>query len=118
MIAIVDQGKLVAAGTSDELKSRLGRDVVDVKVRDKENLARAAEALGTEAVVDRDAGHVSLPVSGGADELVAAVQALGEANIALDDVALRRPTLDDVFLALTGHTTHEPTEGDEPGEAA
>jgi ABC-2 type transport system ATP-binding protein len=118
MIAIVDQGKLVAAGTSDELKARLGRDVVDVKVRDKENLARAAESLGPEAVVDKDACRVSLPVNAGPDELVAAIQALGEANIALDDVALRRPTLDDVFLALTGHTTHEPTEDDEPGEAA
>jgi ABC-2 type transport system ATP-binding protein len=105
-IAIIDQGRLVASGTSDELKARLGRDVVDVKVSDRADLPRAADALGAEASVDKDAGRVSLPVTGGADELIAAIQALGAADVALDDVALRRPTLDDVFLALTGHTTH------------
>jgi ABC-2 type transport system ATP-binding protein len=116
-IAIIDHGKLVASGTSDELKSRLGRDVVDVKVRDSDNLARAAAALGDEAVVDKDSCRVSLPVAGGPDELVAAVQALGEADIALDDIALRRPTLDDVFLTLTGHTTQAATDPDEEQDA-
>jgi len=111
-IAIIDHGKLVASGTSDELKSRLGRDVIDIKVSDSENLARAATALGSEAVVDKGACRVSLPVTGGPDELVAAVQALGEADIALEDIALRRPTLDDVFLTLTGHTTQTPTDSD------
>jgi len=117
-IAIIDHGKLVASGTSDELKSRLGRDVVDIKVSDAANLARAAEALGAEAVVDKGACRVSLPVTGGPDELVAAVQALGEADIALDDIALRRPTLDDVFLNLTGHTTQAPTDADDEEQAA
>ena len=104
-IAIIDHGKLVASGTGDELKSRLGRDVVDVKVSDEANLNRAAAALGDEAKVDFDACRVSVPVAGGPDELVAAIQALGAADISLDDVALRRPTLDDVFLALTGKKT-------------
>jgi len=63
-------------------------------------------------VVDKGACRVSLPVTGGPDELVAAVQALGEADIALEDIALRRPTLDDVFLTLTGHTTQTPTDSD------
>ena len=106
-IAIIDHGRLVASGTGDELKSRLGRDVVDVKVADEANLQRAAAALGDEAKVDVEACRVSVPVAGGPDELVAAIQALGAADIALDDVALRRPTLDDVFLALTGKKTEE-----------
>jgi ABC-2 type transport system ATP-binding protein len=114
-IAIIDHGRLVASGTSDELKSRLGRDVVDVRVSDEANLDRAAAALGAEAQVDRDACRVSVPVAGGPGELVAAIQALGEADISLEDVALRRPTLDDVFLALTGRRTQSdetPTEVD------
>jgi ABC-2 type transport system ATP-binding protein len=112
-IAIIDHGKLVASGTGDELKSQMGRDVVDVAVRDEHDLERAAQALGAEATIDVARSRVALPVSGGADELVAAVQALGNANIALDDIALRRPTLDDVFLTLTGHTTEESDTADE-----
>jgi ABC-2 type transport system ATP-binding protein len=112
-IAIIDHGRLVATGTGDELKSQLGRDVVDVRVTDEADLERAAAALGPEATIDRGASHVALPVTGGADELIAAVQALGVAGIALDDVALRRPTLDDVFLTLTGRTTVEESDSDE-----
>ncbi|MFM8304730.1 MAG: ATP-binding cassette domain-containing protein [Actinomycetota bacterium] len=110
-IAIIDHGKLAAMGTSDELKSRLGRDVIDVTVRNAADVARAAAALGEEAAVDAEAGRVSVPVTGGPDELVTAIQALGAADIALDDVALRRPTLDDVFLALTGRKTEEKPGG-------
>ncbi len=106
-IAIIDHGKLVASGTADELKTQMGRDVVDIRIRDEADLARAADALGPEAKIDAARAHVALPVTNGADELVAAVQALGSAGIALDDIALRRPTLDDVFLTLTGHTTED-----------
>jgi ABC-2 type transport system ATP-binding protein len=102
----------VASGTGDELKAQLGRDVVDVTVKNEADLERAAEALGSEATIDTENSRVSLPVSGGADELVSAVQALGTAGVSLDDIALRRPTLDDVFLTLTGHTTAEPSDAD------
>jgi ABC-2 type transport system ATP-binding protein len=105
LIAIIDHGRLVASGTADELKARLGRDVVDVSVRDTVDLDRAVDALGAEATVDAGRGRLSLPVTNGADDLVAAVQALGRAGVPVADVALRRPTLDDVFLTLTGHTT-------------
>jgi ABC-2 type transport system ATP-binding protein len=108
IIAIIDHGKLVASGTGDELKAQLGRDVVDVSVRDDADLERAARALGAEATIDAENSRVSFPVTSGADDLVAAVQALGAAEISLDDIALRRPTLDDVFLTLTGHTTEQP----------
>jgi ABC-2 type transport system ATP-binding protein len=108
-IAIIDHGALVAAGTADELKSQLGRDVVDIRVANDEDLARAAAALGAECSVDAERSRVAVPVTNGADELVTAVQTLSAAGIALDDIALRRPTLDDVFLTLTGRTT----DGDE-----
>jgi ABC-2 type transport system ATP-binding protein len=104
-IAIIDHGKLVASGTSNELKSRLGRDVVDVKVADDADLERAAQALGTEASIDTDHARIFVPVTTGAEDLVTAVQALGAAGIPVADIALRQPTLDDVFLTLTGHTT-------------
>src|SRR3954453_19516171 len=108
IIAIIDHGKVVASGTGDELKAQLGRDVVDVSVRNDADLVRAAEALGAGATIDAENSRVSFPVTSGADALVAAVQALGTADISLDDIALRRPTLDDVFLTLTGHTTEHP----------
>jgi ABC-2 type transport system ATP-binding protein len=118
IIAIIDHGKLVASGTGDELKAQLGRDVVDVSVKDDADLQRAAEALGAEATIDAENSRVSFPVTSGADDLVAAVQALGTADISLDDIALRRPTLDDVFLTLTGHTTAEPTDSDATRETS
>jgi ABC-2 type transport system ATP-binding protein len=104
-IAIIEHGRLVASGTADELKTRAGRDVIDVRVREAGDLPRAGAALGSEATVDAQRGRVALPAAGGAEELVVAIRALDDAGIALADIALRRPTLDDVFLALTGHTT-------------
>jgi len=108
-IAIINHGRVVAAGTPDELKARAGHDVIDVRVRDTENFARAAQTLGAEATIDAERSRVALPVRDGPDELVAVIRALDGADIALDDIALRQPTLDDVFLALTGHTTDTPT---------
>jgi len=117
-IAIIDHGKLVASGTSSELKSRLGRDVVDVKVADDADLERAVTALGPEASIDADHGRIFVPVTVGADDLVAAVQALGAAGIGVADIALRQPTLDDVFLTLTGHTTEWKAFDDSDAEDA
>jgi ABC-2 type transport system ATP-binding protein len=116
IIAIFDLGRLVAWGTSNELKSQAGRDVIDVKPCDDGDLERAAAALGAEATIDITGSHVSRPVTEGADELVAAVQALAAAGIALDDISLRRPTLDDVFLALTGRSA-EAAEAEAKREA-
>ena len=105
-IVIIDHGAASPSAPRDELKSRVGRDVIDVKVGDDADLApRRRGARAPRPCVDTGAGRVSVPVTTGADDLVAAVQALGAADIALDDIALRRPTLDDVFLTLTGHTT-------------
>ena len=117
-IAIIDHGRRVAVGTADELKSRVGSDVIDVKVGDPAELPRAAEALGEDATIDVSAGRVAVPVVTGADDLVTAVQSLRAAGIHIDDIALRRPTLDDVFLTLTGHTTVEDENEDDNQEVA
>jgi ABC-2 type transport system ATP-binding protein len=103
-IAIIDRGRRVALGTSEELKGRVGSDLIDVRV-DRADVERARAALGEEATVDPSTGRVSRPVVTGPDDLVKAVQALRAAGVDIEDIALRRPTLDDVFLTLTGHTT-------------
>jgi ABC-2 type transport system ATP-binding protein len=105
-IVIIDHGTVVAAGTPDELKRRAGRDVVDVRVHDVHDLPAVADALdriGGDPVVDADGRRVSVGVGSGPDRLVDAVRLLDAAGVTVDDIALRRPTLDEVFLSLTGH---------------
>ncbi|MEU8758499.1 ATP-binding cassette domain-containing protein [Streptomyces sp. NPDC048659] len=104
-IAVVDRGRVVADGTPDELKSRAGRDRVDVVVRDGARLDEALRVLPFapgEAEVDRDRRRISAPVRDRMAALAETVRALEEAGIEAEDVALRRPTLDEVFLRLTG----------------
>ncbi len=105
-IVIIDHGRVIAAGPPDELKARAGRDVIELRVRQAEALPLVVEALSAldeEApTVDPDTRRVTVPVRDGGDQLVAAVRALDEHGLTVDDLALRRPTLDEVFLALTG----------------
>jgi ABC-2 type transport system ATP-binding protein len=108
-IVVIDHGRVIASGTPLELKQRYARDVLDVTVSDANSLepaAQALEGLGTERPsVDRGTSRVSVPVSDGVQTLTVAVRKLDDANVHLVDLALRRPSLDDVFLALTGHAT-------------
>ena len=106
-IAVVDHGRIIARGTSDELKQQVGGERIEVVVRDGAELDRAASLLGGAAAVDAHTKRLTFAASGGAQELVDVVRRLGEAAIAIDDVGLRRPTLDDVFLSLTGHAAAE-----------
>jgi len=105
-IAVIDRGQVIAEGTADELKSRLGSDVLELKLADPALLERASGALrglGADAPqLDAETGRLSLSVTDGAQSLVAAVRRLDEAGVRLSDISLRRPSLDDVFLALTG----------------
>lgn len=110
-IVVIDHGRVIAQGTSDTLKDQVGGDRLEVVVEDPTQLDEAATALRTvatgEVTVDRTDHRIVAPVVGGSLTLVDAVRSLDAAHVAIADVALRRPTLDDVFLALTGHTAEE-----------
>jgi len=104
-VAVVNGGRVVTEGTPDELKSRLGQDTLDVVVRHAADLDRAATVVATVTTappaVDPQARRIRAGASGSDGALVAVVRELDRAGVAVEDVALRRPTLDDVFLRLT-----------------
>ncbi|WP_263167025.1 ATP-binding cassette domain-containing protein [Streptomyces sp. SCSIO ZS0520] len=100
-ISVVDRGRVVADGTADELKSRLGGDRLDVVLRAADRLDEV-RALLPGAVVDEDRRLVSAPVADRMAALAETVRALRAAGIEAEDLAVRRPTLDEVFLHLTG----------------
>jgi ABC-2 type transport system ATP-binding protein len=111
-IVVIDHGQVIAAGTSEELKGRVGGDVVEFTVPDRSRLADAVAAITPagegEPHVDRETGVVSEGVgSRGSDALIDAVRRLDGAGVEIRGLALRRPSLDDVFLALTGHAAEE-----------
>ena len=106
-IAVVDHGVVIAEGSSDELKRRVGGDRLEIRLADGVAAGVAAAALGGAPVVTD--GVISVPVEGGG-AIAEAVRALDHAGVAIDDIATRRPTLDDVFLELTGHATADAEE--------
>jgi ABC-2 type transport system ATP-binding protein len=119
-IAVIDHGRLIAEGTSDELKDRLGGERLEVRLdedADPQVAARALEPLSDEAPVV-EGGVVKLAVRRRRGAIVEAVQRLSEAGVGVDDLALRRPTLDDVFLSLTGHAAEERPQENGEAEAA
>ena len=113
-IAVIDHGLVIAEGTSNELKARVGGERLEVRLEDHERSDAAAAALaeigdGGPARVD---GVVSIPISHRRGAIAAAVRRLDEARIAIDDIAVRSPTLDDVFLTLTGRATEPEDESE------
>ena len=111
-IVVIDHGQVIAAGTAEELKGRAGGDVVEFTVPDRSRVADAAAAVTpigeSEPHADLETGVVSIGVGGrGSDALVDAVRALDAAGVATRGLTLRRPSLDDVFLTLTGHAAEE-----------
>ncbi len=110
-IAVVDHGKIIARGTADQLKSDVGGARVEVVVHDRADIALAAQVLSRdlegETTLDEHTRKLTVPAHGGAQALAKVVRDLDEAGIAIDDIALRRPTLDEVFLSLTGHGTDD-----------
>lgn len=103
-ISVVDGGRVVADGTADELKSKTGGDRIDVVVHDTGDLARAAALLGPDVTVDADRRLASAPVVDRMAALTDAVGQLRAAGIEAEDIAVRRPTLDEVFMNLTART--------------
>lgn len=108
-IVVIDHGRVIAHGTSEQLKDQIGGDRVEVTVVDPSATARAAEALRTVASGDPlvEELRVSVPVSGGSTVLVDAIRALDAQGVEVSDLQLRRPTLDDVFMSLTGHAAED-----------
>jgi ABC-2 type transport system ATP-binding protein len=119
-IAVVDHGKVIARGSADELKAEIGGERIEIVVEDPAHLGQAVEALAPyakgEPAVERRTRRITVPVSGGASVLADVIRELDARTIVIQDIGLRRPTLDDVFLSLTGHATFgDEAEGE--GEA-
>jgi ABC-2 type transport system ATP-binding protein len=114
-IAVIDHGRVIAQGTSDELKDRVGGERLEVRLDEGADAEAAIDALAPmsdEPPVVED-GLVRLSVRQRRGAIVEAVHRLSEAGVGVDDLAMRRPTLDDVFLALTGHAAEEPAAEEE-----
>jgi ABC-2 type transport system ATP-binding protein len=120
-IVIVDHGRAIADGTPAELKRHIGGNVVDVHTRSCDALATVAAALGRldggRAQIDEATRRVTVGIDGVDDGLVAALRAVEATGVEIDDITLRQPTLDEVFLALTGHTAN-PDDHDTTNRAA
>jgi ABC-2 type transport system ATP-binding protein len=117
-IVVLDHGNVIAQGTSNELKSQVGGDRIEIVVDRVSDLAKTAELINgigsAPATIEEVTKTVLLPVSGGSKAIVDVVRKLDENNIVIADIALRRPTLDDVFLSLTGHVTEAAPTPDAP----
>ncbi|TXS56630.1 ATP-binding cassette domain-containing protein [Streptomyces sp. t39] len=125
-ICVVDHGKVIARGTSDQLKARTGGERVEVVVHEREQIAPAREVLAGygkgEVAVAEHTRKLTVPVTGGAKLLAEVIRDLDTRGVEIDDIGLRRPTLDDVFISLTGHAAEtaaeeadEQTGADGPG---
>jgi len=112
-IAVIDHGKVIARGTSDVLKKQVGGERLEIVV-ESQNIAKTVEVVSTvsghKAIVDEGLRMISAPVSTGATALIEALRSLDTAGIHPLDVSLKRPSLDDVFLSLTGHAAEEKKE--------
>lgn len=116
-IVVIDNGKKIAEGTADELKDQIGGDRIRVSIADRANIEKARSALAPLATgrveVDRDAPlTITAPISAGGGVVPAAIRALDEAGASIVDIEVRRPTLDDVFLSLTGHVADTGESGE------
>ncbi len=118
LIVVIDQGRVIAQGTADDLKTQIGGERLELTVALSSDLNATLQVVrpysSGEIQIDRERRHLAVPVTNGAQRLAAIVRDLDGAQIALDDLALRRPTLDDVFFSLTGRAV---SEAEPPEEA-
>ncbi|MGW2024884.1 ATP-binding cassette domain-containing protein [Streptomyces decoyicus] len=121
-ICVVDHGKVIARGTSDQLKARTGGERVEVVVHSPEHLSVADEVLRGfgkgEGTVEPHIRKLTIPVAGGAKLLAEVIRELDVRGVEIDDIGLRRPTLDDVFISLTGHAAEAAEENGAGGKGA
>jgi ABC-2 type transport system ATP-binding protein len=106
-ICVVDHGKVIARGTADELKAQIGGERIEVVVHGREHMDAAGEVLRNfgkgELTIEEHTRRLTAPVIGGAKLLAEVIRELDSRGVEIDDIGLRRPTLDDVFISLTGH---------------
>jgi ABC-2 type transport system ATP-binding protein len=118
-IVVVDRGRIIANGTPEELKALIGGERVELIVANPAELPQARTAVAElsqgEVQVDEQSRTLTAAVTGGLQLLTQLLDRLGERSIGVVDVGLRRPTLDDVFLSLTGHTAEQVAEADDDG---
>ncbi len=111
-IVVIDHGRMIAHGTSDDLKAQVGGERLELVVGAPSDIQPArsvlAELCGGEVLVDEGGRRLTAPISGGASALMTALRRLDSNHVQVLDVGLRRPTLDDVFLTLTGHAAEVP----------
>jgi ABC-2 type transport system ATP-binding protein len=116
-IVVIDRGREIAHGTADQLKMQIGGERVELVLENSDDLPPAETILGGVSVgevqEDLQTRKLTAPVTGGVEVLKQLLQRLGDANISVVDIGLRRPTLDDVFLTLTGHSAEEVAESPE-----
>ena len=123
-IAVIDHGKVIAEGTADQLKDQVGGERLQLTLAEASSIPTVLELLSPlamgEAVVQAHTREITLPIRGGAEVLMEALRLLDGASVGVLDIGLRRPTLDDVFLSLTGHAAEEaePDDDAEPELAA
>jgi ABC-2 type transport system ATP-binding protein len=113
-ISVIDEGKVIAEGTADELKRQIGGEVLTLRASDRELMSRATKVIATrlgvdpaKVTTDPDRGEVMIPIPTGSMSVFGAVRLLDAEGLELDDIALGRASLDDVFLMLTGHTAQQ-----------
>jgi ABC-2 type transport system ATP-binding protein len=115
-IVVIDHGRVIAEGTSDQLKTKLGGERVEIVLERRSDMRRAYDVLDVLAVgevqMDKETRRLTAAVGDGAESLRKALLHLRRSDVALLDVGLRRPTLDDVFLTLTGHAAGNGSNGD------
>jgi ABC-2 type transport system ATP-binding protein len=111
---VIDHGSVIAEGTAAQLKERMGSTVIEITLRDDDGAARAADALVPVGTASRDGKliRVNVPGGAGARSMLEAVRILDGEHLDPATMVLREPTLDDVFLDLTGHTTADSDEGE------
>ncbi|MFC4492815.1 ATP-binding cassette domain-containing protein [Streptomyces ovatisporus] len=128
-IAVVDRGQVIARGTSDQLKAQTGGERIEVVVHERSQIATAETLLAGHSLqgaaqsgvtVEQHTRRLTVPVAGGAKLLAEVIRELDSRGIEIDDIGLRRPTLDDVFITLTGHSAEDdgPAASGDDGDAA